>query len=396
MKGLFILFNYYPENSANAIQNHRFIEGLKSVGIIPTIVTQENGGDPRIIDIHGFNSNNLNYIARHTIPQIALMPDLEKFTWVNKVKRKIEKLVNISEFDFVHTNGIPNSTHEIGVFLKKKYGIPWIAHFYEAWTDNYYKDFKYSLVKKLNFKQELNVIKHADLIIHTNDFLKDVWIKNHGNMIDKKIEILPLCTDECINTTSANQIQNKRFVITHAGGLYGDRNLDFVIDSLIMLNKKNTHVKDLLEIKIIGVIPPNNKKRILEEGLQEIFYYYGRMPYQFVKESLNSSDALLVIDSLKPDNNLFFPSKICEYFSYNKPIIGITSKRSVVRNYLTQSGHFVAGENEQELLSNYLEELLYENRPKNYDLLFYKNFLPSKIAKSYQLYLNKILYNSNG
>lgn len=38
--------------------------------------------------------------------------------------------------------------------------------------------------------------------------------------------------------------------------------------------------------------------------------------------------------------NLFYPSKILKYFCYQKPILGITTEQSVVRDELKKTGNY--------------------------------------------------------
>lgn len=392
MKGIYFLYNYNPINNANAIQNQRFIEGIKNVDIDSIIITREGDSNNETIANSDKYSKKLNYFARHTIRQIAYFPDIEYYTWTKPTLRKVQKIVNFSEFDFIHTNSLPNSTHLIGAHLKKRYGLPWVAHFYEPWTDNYFMNYKYGFIKNLNLKYESVVAEQADIIIHTNQYLKEVWKNKYGEKVANKIKVLPLCTDEQISLKAGEKNHQKNKVtIIHAGGLYGERNLKLLIQALLILKEKIDLLEDYVEFKIIGTISPNDINKIKTEGLSGIFQILGKKPYAFVKESIESSDVLLVIEALQPDANLFFPSKLCEYFSYNKPIIGLTSKESITRYHLSKANHSVFGPGEQIKLSSFLEELILKKNPINFDQNYFTNFLPSQIAIKYKLIIEEML-----
>jgi hypothetical protein len=336
-------------------------------------------------------AKKLNYFARHTVPELFCLPDIEYFTWVLPLRKKIKSLVKIDDFDFIYTNSLPQSVHLLGAILKREFGIPWVAHFYEPSTGNNFRNLKINWIKKLHEKQERTVAEHADIIIHNNDIIQQFWMDKYGPEIAKKIEVLPLCTDSRIVATTKKHRQNKKLTIVHAGGIYGNRNLKELIKAVTFLKERITDLDKILEIQILGILSPIDKSNIINNKLDRIFNILGKLDYVITQDYLQNADALLVVDALDTKDYVFFPSKLCEYFSYKKPIIGITPQNSVSRELLSESGHSVFDADEYRELAHLLEDLIYNKRNLIFDENYFKNFLPDHLGYLFKGMLNRVL-----
>ena len=390
MKGLFISYHYNPVDTANAIQNHRFIEGVSHNNVDIQIITRMEGGNVPVLSLDDPYSKKLNYLARHTVPELFYLPDIEYFTWILPLKRKIDALVDFSEIDFIYTNSIPHSTHLLGAYLKKEFKKPWIAHFLEAWTVNNYRKFRFDKIRRLHEKGECLVAENADLIIHTNSILKQAWVNKYGRKIAEKIEVLPSCTDSRIVAQSGTTRENKKFTIVHAGGIYGQRNLNEFIKAIKFLIGRALGLEKILDIQILGIVSPTDRSNIIANHLEGLFSTPGKLDYNTTQEYLRNADLLLVIDALDTADYVFFPSKLSEYFSYKKPILGITPRNSACRELLTLSGHAVFGKDEYMKIGMFIEDMILKKRSLNFDENFYKNLLPDFIGAKFREFIDRI------
>ena len=383
MKGLFILYHYPPVNNANSIQNERFISSLNKNGVKTTVVIK---GDKFIENekIISIPSNSMRFskaILRRTIPDLANIPDLERFFWTNKAKRKLVTLRD-DIFNWVHTTSSPFSTHILGAKLKKKYNIPWVAQFYDPWVDNHYINFNFKFFKKLNLKYEAIVAKEADLILHSNNIIKNRWINRYGKEIAEKIVVLPFITDASIKASN-KFYTNSKLTILHAGGIYGKRSLKELILALELLKKENENLENQIQITQIGHISKQEVELIRQKNLLNLFKFYEKKPYEQIVKELYRADILLLVDSLDTEENVFFPSKLVEYFSYNKLIIGITPINSPANTFLQEAGHIVIHKNENRQLKDFLSKILINGNLIKVNSDYFKNFLPDQICNEY-------------
>jgi len=397
MKGLFILYHYPPiiegVSPASSIQNLRFMSGLELKGIDYTIIRKGSGDnveDKRVLSINSFSPRIPRAIAKHILPDLDNIPDMERFIWARKIIKQLNK-IKISDYHWVHTTCSPYSNHLIGLYIKKKFGLPWIAQFYDPWVDNPYREFQYDFFRKLDKKYEAMVAEKSDIIILSNDIVKEKWIERYGSNIKNKIFILPFCTDPFIKVNKQKTI-NKKLILLHVGGIYGKRNLEELVKAITGLKNEIEELETKIEIRLVGSVTKSEIARINDKKLENLFHLYGKKDYSFVQSQLNSADMLLVIDSLQNNYNVHFPSKLVEYFSYQKPIIGITPKNSATNCLLQEAGHFVFHKGQSEGLKQYLKEAIYDKNPINsFNKDFYKLFHPNNVVKNYCEIINKFL-----
>jgi len=94
------------------------------------------------------------------------IPDA-RIGWNSFAYEQAEKLIKEFGITTVITSSPPHSTQLIGLKLKRKLGIHWIADLRDPWTDIYYynKMFHSPMAKRIDRKKELEVLQNADNIV---------------------------------------------------------------------------------------------------------------------------------------------------------------------------------------------------------------------------------------
>jgi hypothetical protein len=108
----------------------------------------------------------------------ALIPDPRRF-WVRPSVEFLTDLVKKGQFDAVITTGPPHSLHLIGLQLKRKTGITWLADFRDPWSKWEFLDTLPMLewVRKKHESLEKEVLSESDAIITISPtFQKDFEI----------------------------------------------------------------------------------------------------------------------------------------------------------------------------------------------------------------------------
>ena len=280
-KPLFVLKNFCEDFHPVGSQIRAFIDVLKNAGINPTIYAKAINNSDKIIskyDIDLINEIPHKYIqtaVRRIFPDLILLPDIERFTYFPQLKRKIKSsgLENLG-FDWIHTVSNPCSNHLVGLAVKKKYKIPWVAHFYDPWVDNCYRNFKTRFLCEYDKKLEHDVALHADVIIHTNEIVKDKWIQRYGELVSKKIFVMPICYDKNANVVDNSNTKyfDAKCTVLYVGGLYLDRNLNNIINAIKILKSDIYNLEDQLVFKIIG-----SCSREIRENVKNGWVIYGRI-----------------------------------------------------------------------------------------------------------------------
>ena len=129
---------------------------------------------------------------RSRIGQIFFIPD-SKIRWKKKALRKIDEIWKKYEgFNLVFATAPPYTDFLIGQEVKKKYGIPLVIDYRDAWVDSKVLNFYPTPYHKLsNIKKEKKVLQDANKVITTNRRVKEMLISRYGNVDYNDAKILP-------------------------------------------------------------------------------------------------------------------------------------------------------------------------------------------------------------
>ena len=95
-------------------------------------------------------------------------------------------------------------------------------------------------------------------------------------------------------------------------------------------------------MNFVGNVIESDKALIHELDLSNVVNLVGRVSEEECYKYYEQSDMFLIVD-IDCVPNLFYPSKILKYFCYKKPILGITTEQSVIRDELTRTGNYPFG-----------------------------------------------------
>lgn len=325
-------------------------------------------------------------IRRVLIPDLTWLPGYEWWSWGKRCKKQIiNDIKGGGEYDLIHTISFPCACHTVGLEVKRRTGLLWIAQFYDPWADNPYRPFKTKYFKKKDWKLEREVVENADVIIHDNEAIAELWRKRYGAEIAKKIIVLPLT----VPLPATDVLPNKRrdgdiLTVSHIGNFMLNRTSIPFINAVIMLFKEHPELYGRLKVNFIGMVTDKEKEMIRLNNLSDVFNCIGIITPQECEPYYIKTDIFLAIDGINK-NNLFFPSKILKYLYYNKPILGITPQGSVLDNELRASGHVVFDNEDIEGIKNYLYRAVTNySSLYGFDLNYWRRFEPKNVIRRYR------------
>ena len=284
------------------------------------------------------NENNpslLKKIARF-IRGNFFIPDPRK-GWNKYAYKKALEIIKNNNIDTIITTSPPHSTQLIGLKLKKKTNIKWIADIRDPWTEIYYnKEFyKTSFANKLDYKYEQQVINNADKVIVVSNSIKQAFSKNKKELLNK-INIISngFDTDDIIESSNSN---NNKINIVYTGTISDIYPMNIFIDAIKLLSNKN------ISIKLVGQVNEIFKQKIETEKLTNIFEFVGQVSHEESLEYLSKADiALLLIPEIK-DNKGILTGKFFEYLGSKKIILAIGPSDGDVAKIIkkTNSGEMI-------------------------------------------------------
>ncbi|WP_064967534.1 glycosyltransferase family 4 protein [Tenacibaculum ovolyticum] len=245
------------------------------------------------------------------------IPDARKF-WVKPSVKYLEKYLKENKIDAIITTGPPHSLHLIGLALKKKTNIKWIADFRDPWTAiDYFHQLpltKKSIKKHHQLEQEVLANADASLVVgetmkaNYKTFSNNVHVVTNGYDSEENEKIVP--------------VLDTKFSITHIGLMNSDRNPKILWKALSELSEENNAFKNDLEIKLIGKLSDDvvtDLDKYEFKSVEKINY----VPHKEVQQYQRNSQVLLLTVNNVPSAKGIITGKIFEYLQAKRPILAI-------------------------------------------------------------------------
>jgi glycosyltransferase involved in cell wall biosynthesis len=302
------------------------------------------------------------------------IPD-SRIGWKRFAFQEAQKIISQYSVNHVITTGPPHSAHLIGLELKKKTGIKWIADFRDPWTDIFFYDDFYHMkwARRKDARLELAVLENADHIIIVSQALKDLLLKKSNRLPQEKVRVIPNGFDETDFKMASNPPQ-EAFVITFTGSLANEAGkMDLLVESLSEVMKDNPGL--LLKFKLIGNIAENVSALFQQHGIAHILDLFPYTPHhEAVNHLLNGTACFSVIKRTEKNKGIL-SGKIFDYIGSRKPIICIGPEDGNVAEILKEcnAGRVLDYENKagqkqylQTLFDRWKVNKNLDNRDQNY------------------------------
>jgi glycosyltransferase involved in cell wall biosynthesis len=243
------------------------------------------------------------------------IPD-NKIGWKRKVLKYAESLFRERKFDIIFATAPPFTDFLIGAELSKKYHVPLVIDYRDAWHEYPLKYYPTPLHKWRNYVLEKRVLHAASRIITTNRRVKEMILQRFKNLRYNDVSIIPQGYDPKDFCPPRPGVATPKFRITHAGVFYGDRTPKYFLQALQRI-VSDPAIKGNIEACFVGNLHDEHLELIKEMRLEEYVNTTGYLDHQHCVEYLQASDVLW----LMLNNDSQSPGKLYEYFGARKPVL---------------------------------------------------------------------------
>jgi glycosyltransferase involved in cell wall biosynthesis len=281
------------------------------------------------------------------------IPDARKF-WVKPSVKFLSKYLQENDIDTVITTGPPHSMHLIGLGLKERLGIKWIADFRDPWTQiGYHSKLKLLQTSQKKHEQlEKKVLQTADKSITTsfttrNEFLsktdRPVNVITNGYDLEE-VEKLPM---------------DQKFSLSHIGSLLSGRNPENLWKAISELISERADFAADFQLKLIGAVGETVLESIQKNGLEKYLFRKDYVSHDRALQLQRSSQLLLLIEIDSEETKGIIPGKLFEYMVSERPVLAVGPEGADIQKLIseTNTGSFFLysqkGEIKDFLLNSY-------------------------------------------
>ncbi|NJY63746.1 glycosyltransferase family 4 protein [Salinimicrobium sp. CDJ15-81-2] len=280
------------------------------------------------------------------------IPDARKF-WIKPSVNYLSGYLKEHQIDTIITTGPPHSMHLIGLQLKEKLQVNWMADFRDPWTQIGYHD-QLKLTKSSQTKHEQlekEVLQKADLIITTSYTTQKKFREKTTTPVEvitngydvEQVEMLPM---------------DEKFSLSHIGSLLSGRNPENLWRALSELISENKDFAADFQLKLIGAVGEPVQESIQKAGLEQHLHLKNYVSHHEALQLQRNSQLLLLIEINSEETKGIIPGKLFEYLVSDRPILAVGPQGADIEKIIreTNTGSFYLYSQKEEIKTFLLEK----------------------------------------
>lgn len=288
----------------------------------------------------------------------VLLPD-PRVLWRRPAVRTASQWLRNAEkegrpFGALVTTGPPHSVHLIGLDLKRRHGLPWVADFRDPWREmDYLADFlPTARTKRKHLRLEGEVVRHCDSVLMTSKGIESS-LAIHG--VASKLHLIPNGWDtaDLPSDPPSDRAADGRWHLGHFGSVFPIRNAPGLWQAIARWNRERQRP---IHLDFFGVVNPE-VARALDDALPEQWTDHGYVSHKEAVAAMQQMDGLLMLQNRSESGRHAIPGKAFEYLALGKPLAVVTPSPSDLTDLLAEWGFPTIGYEDEPAAMALLERL---------------------------------------
>jgi glycosyltransferase involved in cell wall biosynthesis len=257
------------------------------------------------------------------------IPDSRK-GWNKRAYRKAAELITSQGIKTVITTSPPHSSQLIGLKLKQRFDIQWIADIRDPWTDiYYYKEMlhtRWAARKDANY--ERRVLEMADNVVVVSDAIRRQFLAKSAKIDPQKVVVIPNGYEE-EDFSAINEINRPEgsLMIAYTGTLAAQYTSGGFFEAF-------RQCEDVV-LEIAGAVAD----KLIPDDLLSGIKMHGYLPHNESVSLICKADVLLLVIPDVPGNEGILTGKLFEYLATGKPILGVGPVEGDAARILNETGN---------------------------------------------------------
>ncbi len=341
-KILLLSHAFQPDNTPAAARPSQLFRLLPEFGVQPIVLASSTDGgrnsEPDVFRVPD-GTASLSVTAASQFARFFMRfgaPYNDRLPWVPYVASAAARLLQSEPIDAIYSTSPFLASHFAALWLKSKFGLPWIADFQDPICDNPFRTrrWPYPYDKLI----ERRIFRDADRLIANTDAIASVWRERYPERRDS-ISVLWNSFDPDEPVLPAQHSPRQHRVLAHIGTLYGGRHPGQLLQSLrrMGVGAESTRVKLIGPIDdAVLSVHGQSFEEMRRAGILE--YDNTLVPREEALRETAEADCLLLLDVNERNTAFQVPSKLLDYIRIGKPILAYTPAASPVDRILARSG----------------------------------------------------------
>jgi len=254
--------------------------------------------------------------------------------WLLPATMAAFKIIRKERPQILLTSAPPNTTHLIGLLLKKITGIRWIADFRDPWFKYLVPQRSYRLPQKLDALMGKAVMKNADHVVAVCQGVKKELMASFGQSISEKIKIITNGFDQAYFDAIKDVGSEERFQLAYVGSIYHRYDFRPFLRALEAFCHENPGVRKFLSLTIVGSMDRIAREWFEQSSCSKFVHILGYKKYFEALRIMKESSVLLlyIMDDERGKN--IPTSKLYEYIGAQRPILALSPPDSDAANII--------------------------------------------------------------
>jgi glycosyltransferase involved in cell wall biosynthesis len=297
------------------------------------------------------------YAGRSRLEQVVV-PDLYLLTWLPFALPQALRLARRERFDCVITSSPPESTHLVGLALRRL-GIPWIADFRDGWTfETLHDPWPLAVQRHADSALERAVVRRADAVVGVTapiaDDLRDRYAPRRAAVITNGYdpELIPS------DVNGDPLLDPDRHSIVHTGRMaVVGRTPRPLLEGLRRLSKESPEDAVRLEIVLAGPLSQEERTLVEAPDLAGAVRAVGALDHDRSLRLQRAADSLLLFAQGSTRRSVA-TGKLYEYLAAARPILVLGEQSEAARIVVEAAAGQVVAADDPAAIADGLRHLL--------------------------------------
>lgn len=268
------------------------------------------------------------------LKEFLLIPD-ETVFWLPFAFLCSLKIMRRHKIDLILTTSPPESSHILGLLLKKCFKVPWVVDFRDLWTHNMgiWEENPTKIRLRTQKLLEEKVILSCDAIINISHGEKEIMVGTYKNVSCQKFHVITNGYDQDDfhpNYFAERKICKDKLLLVHIGTVYPTTATEYfdVVEDLL---ETSADVRKIFECRFVGFLFPEYYERVKKSKYKANFVDMDIVPHSEAIRFMCEADVLLILLGGELIDCSEIPGKLFWYLAARKPILVIARDGDVAK-----------------------------------------------------------------